>query len=209
MKTWLFIFLFIFALGSNVQAQGYSHTLFLCDLGLKTLSGANDLGVNFVNYVQLGRSKSFAAESVDQRASQKVPEGTNMWLEANQISSVLFNLESDYYGAEYSWDYCYIWTRDQQNETLFNIDISVATPAPIDNTLATFKTECTSRSILNTLTTQTSVDTRDTYWAMPANQVELKCIIRFTFKEQNFSNRRPHNARIDNLSSQVGITVDP
>ncbi len=204
-------FLLVFWLGlmGNVQAQGYTHSLFLCDLGLQSLSGSNDLGVNFVTYDQLGVGRSFGAINSIQKASQKVPAGTDLWLEANQISNVLFNLESDYYGTEYYWDYCYVWNREQLNETLFSININVVTPPEIDNTLITFQTECTSRSILNTLITQTSVNTNNTTWNMPSNQVELKCIIRYTFREENFTVRRPHQTRLDNLTSQIGITVDP
>ncbi|HAZ14939.1 MAG: hypothetical protein A2X86_21415 [Bdellovibrionales bacterium GWA2_49_15] len=204
-----FCFVVLCMLSGRAQAQGYAHSLFLCDLSIQSLTAANNLGVNYVTYEHLGQSKSIAAVSTLQKASQKVPEGTNLWAEANQITSVLFNLESDYYGTEYSWDYCYIWNRDQLNETLFAIDINVATPPEMDNTLINFKTECTSRSILNTLNTQTSFNTRSTLWNMPSNQVELKCIIRFTFREENFSVRRPHQTRIDNLTSQIGITVDP
>lgn len=208
-KLLSFVFVFWCVVNSNAHAQGYAHSLFLCDLGMQSLSGANNLGVNFVTYDQLGLSRSLGATSTLQKASQKVPEGTNLWLEPNQISNVLFNLESDYYGTEYYWDYCYVWNRDQLNEALFSIDINVATPPEIDNTAITFKTECTSRSILNTLITQTSINTNSTLWSMPSNQVELKCIIRFSFKEENFTVRRPHQTRLDNLTSQIGITVDP
>ncbi|MBI2522632.1 MAG: hypothetical protein HYV97_19585 [Bdellovibrio sp.] len=204
-----FVLALWFAIIGNAKAQGYTHSLFLCDLGLQSLNGSNDLGVNFVTYDQLGVSRSLEAISSMQKASQKVPEGTDLWVETNQISNVLFNLESDYYSTEYYWDYCYVWNREQLNETLFSININVATPPEMDNTLIAFQTECTGRSILNTLITQTSVNTNNTIWSMPSNQVELKCIIRFTFREENFTVRRPHQTRLDNLTSQIGIAVDP
>ena len=87
-------FLLVFWLGlmGNVQAQGYTHSLFLCDLGLQSLSGSNDLGVNFVTYDQLGVGRSFGAINSIQKASQKVPAGTDLWLEANDHNVLNWNL---------------------------------------------------------------------------------------------------------------------
>ena len=200
-------------LSSTSFALGYTHNIYLCDVGMMNSDFSNSRGVDYVEYTQNGQVQRVGANTAWTSAFQRAPQqimGYDRWNPSFGIEEVTFALNSDYYGTQYYLEYCYMWDRQApfdavQYSTLFTPTLY----APIPNTTMTVDTKCSIQFKNGSVIDNDSPQTPVVETLLDENKTSMRCTIRLTFKETATNIQRPHNSDLSAVNPQIKVKVDP
>lgn len=188
---------------------GYTENLYLCDLGIMSINNSNQLGVDFIQYTQNGKTLSVSTSthfSTALNVATILNPSFDRWNPTTGINDVSINLESDFYGSQYYLEYCYTWDRILPSDNLnYEVTFTSRLSTVVPFTQLSADTNCSLKAnngtVINTSVSQSFIATN----SITTDFSSMRCTIKLSFKENLNFIARPHNG--DDLGINPNITV--
>lgn len=208
----LIVFAFTSVMTIAATTPAYTESLYLCDLGIKNANTTNQLGVDFIEYTQVGRNEEVGSGINFVTASNLISAIDplfNLWSSNYGITNVSIDLESDNFGSQYYLQYCYNWIRNtakSNNNGSYKVNFTTTLPTTITNTQASGVTDC---SIISTKGVVTQVTTKGltALSSLSGNSASMRCTIKINYIEDILAGARPHNGDAIDINPVVKVSV--